>query len=143
MTNRLDCIDKAAIRHGRFDKVFYVGLPDFDCRKALLKMEVGKLPHEKRIDYDSLAMMSECLAAVDLTYAVKEAARLTFCACLETRRSNLVVKESLLRKTIEATHHSVSDVEMRNYERIWDEYVNKNKNRRQTLGYLAQKTMSL
>ncbi len=143
MTNRLDCIDKAAIRHGRFDKVFYVGLPDFDCRKALLKMEVGKLPHEKRIDYDSLAMMSEGLAAVDLTYAVKEAARLTFCACLETHRSNLVVKESLLRKTIEATHPSVSDVEMRNYERIWDEYVNKNKNRRQTLGYLAQKTMSL
>lgn len=137
MTNRLDCIDKAAIRHGRFDKVFYVGLPDYMCRKELLKMEVGKLPHEKRIDFDSLAVMSEGLAAVDLAYAVKEAARLTFSACLETHRNNLVVKETLLRKTIEATHPSVSNVELRNYERIWDEYVNKNKNRRQTIGYLA------
>lgn len=137
MTNRLDYIDKAAIRHGRFDKVFYVGLPDYGCRKALLKMEVGKLPHEKNIDYDNLAMMSEGFAAVDLTYAVKEAARLTFCACLETHRNNLVVKEALLKKTIEATHPSVSNAELRNYERIWDEYVNKNKNRRQTIGYLA------
>lgn len=137
MTNRLDCIDKAAIRHGRFDKVFYVGLPDFGCRKALLKMEVGKLPHEKHIDFESLAKMSEGFAAVDLTYAVKEAARLTFCACLETHRNNLVVKEALLRKTIEATHPSVSNAEMRNYERIWDEYVNKNNNQRHAIGYLA------
>ena len=137
MTNRLDCIDKAAIRHGRFDKVFYVGLPDYACRKALLKMEVGKLPHEKRIDFDSLATMSEGFAAVDLTYAVKEAARLTFCACLESHRNNLVVKEALLRKTIEATNPSVSNAEMRDYERIWDEYTNKNTNRRHAIGYLA------
>ena len=137
MTNRLDCIDKAAIRHGRFDKVFYVGLPDYACRKALLKMEVGKLPHEKRIDFDSLATMSEGFAAVDLTYAVKEAARLTFCACLESHRNNLVVKEALLRKTIEATNPSVSNAEMSDYERIWDEYTNKNTNRRHAIGYLA------
>jgi len=137
MTNRLDCIDKAAIRHGRFDKVFYVGLPDYACRKELLKMEVNKLPHERHIDFDSLAMVSVGFAAADLSYAVKEAARLTFCACLETHKNNLVVKEALLREMIENTRPSVSCAELRNYERIWDEYINKNINKRQTIGYLA------
>lgn len=137
MTNRLDCVDKAAIRHGRFDKVFYVGLPDYMCREALLKMEVDKLPHERRIDFDELASMSEGFASVDLAYAVKEAARMTFRSCLATHRNNLVVKEALLRKVIESTHPSVSSAELRNYERIWDEYCNKNINKRQTIGFLA------
>lgn len=137
MTNRLDCIDKAAIRHGRFDRVFYVGLPDYGCRKALLKMEVGKLPHEKYIDFDSLAKMSEGFAAVDITYAVKEAARLTFCACLEKHKNNLVIEEKLLKKMLEGTRPSVSSAELRNYEKIWNEYINKNNNKRQTIGFLA------
>lgn len=137
MTNRLDCIDKAAVRHGRFDKVFYVGLPDYVCRKALLEMEVGKVPHEKHIDFDSLAAMSEGFAAADLSYAVKEAAKVTFCACLETHKNNLVVKETLLKEMLENTRPSVSSVELRNYERIWEEYINKNIKQRQTIGYLA------
>lgn len=137
MTNRLDRIDTAAIRHGRFDKVFYVGLPDFVCRKELFKMEVRKLPHERNIDFDSLAMMSEGFAAADLTYAVKEAARLTFCACLETHRNNLVVKEALLRRMIENTRPSVSGAELRNYERIWEEYANNKTNSHKAIGFLA------
>lgn len=138
MTNRLDCLDTAAIRHGRFDKVFYVGLPDLDCRKQLLKMEIGKLPHERKIDYHGLAMMTEGFTAGDLSYVVQEAARLTFCACLETQRDDLVIKNELLKSVIETTVPSVSSEEMRNYERIWAEYTHKNTNQRQTIGYLAK-----
>ena len=135
MTNRLDCMDKAAIRHGRFDKVFYVGMPDLACRKELLKMEVGKLPHEKRIDYEGLAVMTEGFASGDLAYVVKEAAKLTFYASVERRKGDLVIKESLLREVIAATIPSVSSEDLRVYEKIWAEYTNKNANQRRAIGF--------
>lgn len=135
MTNRLDCMDKAAIRHGRFDKVFYVGMPDLACRKELLKMEVGKLPHEKRIDYEGLAVMTEGFASGDLAYVVKEAAKLTFYASVERHKGNLVIKESLLREVIAATIPSVSSEDLRVYEKIWAEYTNKNANQRRAIGF--------
>jgi len=126
MTNRLDCLDKAAIRHGRFDKVFYVGLPD-----------LGKLPHEKHIDYKGLAEMCEGFTAGDIAYVVKEASRLTFLACLNKRKNNLVIKEALLKEVIAATIPSVSNEELRVYERIWEDYSNKNVNRSRTIGFRA------
>ena len=136
-TNRLDSIDKAAIRHGRFDKVFYVGLPDFVCRKELFKMEVAKRPHDRQIDYDALAQMSDGYTASDLSYVVQEASRLTFSACMDDKKYDLVINEALLRKVLQQTHPSVSGDELRSYERTWNEYLKINANRRPTIGFLA------
>ena len=137
MTNRLDCLDRAAIRHGRFDKVFFVDLPDATGREELLRMEVGKVPHESHIDYKGLAMMCEGFTAGDLTYVVKEAARLTFSACLSAQEDNLVLDEALLKKVLSATRPSVTTEELRQYRRIWDEFMNKSTTQRQTIGYRA------
>jgi transitional endoplasmic reticulum ATPase len=135
MTNRLDCLDRAAIRHGRFDKVFYVDLPDVTGREELLKMEVGKVPHETHIDYKSLAMMCDGFTASDLSYVVKEAAGLTFSTCLSSHNDKLVIKETLLKEVALATRPSVTTEELRKYRRIWDEFMNKDKTQRQVIGY--------
>lgn len=135
MTNRLDCLDRAAIRHGRFDKVFYVDLPDATGREELLRMEVGKVPHEPRIDYKSLAMMCDGFTAGDLSYVVKEAAGLTFSTCLSSHNDKLVVKETLLKEVASATRPSVTTEELRKYRSIWDEFMNKNTTQRQAIGY--------
>ena len=135
MTNRLDCLDRAAIRHGRFDKVFYVDLPDATGREELLRMEVGKVPHESHIDYKGLAMMCEGFTAGDLSYVVKEAASLTFSTCLSTHKDNLVIDEVLLKKVLTDTRPSVTTEELRQYRRIWDEFMNKNTTQRQAIGY--------
>ncbi len=135
MTNRLDRLDRAAIRHGRFDKVFYVDLPDATGREELLKMEVGKVPHEPRIDYKSLAMMCDGFTASDLSYVVKEAAGLTFSTCLSSHNDKLVVKETLLKEVASATRPSVTTEELRKYRSIWDEFMNKNTTQRQAIGY--------
>lgn len=135
MTNRLDCLDRAAIRHGRFDKVFFVDLPDATGREELLKMDVSKMPHESHIDYGSLAKMCEGFTAGDLSYVVKEAARLTFSTCLSTHKDNLAIGETLLKKVLSATRPSVTTEELRQYRRIWDEFMNTNTTQRQTIGY--------
>ena len=137
MTNRLDCLDRAAIRHGRFDKVFFVDLPDATGREELLKMEVDKVPHVSHIDYKGLAKMCEGFTAGDLSYVVKEAARLTFSACLSAHEDNLVIDEALLKKVLSATRPSVTTEELRQYRKIWDEFMNKNTTHRQTIGYRA------
>ena len=137
MTNRLDCLDRAAIRHGRFDKVFFVDLPDATGREELLKMEVDKVPHETHIDYKGLAKMCEGFTAGDLSYVVKEAARLTFSTCLSIHEDNLVIDEALLKKVLSATRPSVTTEELRQYRKIWDEFMNKNTTHRQTIGYRA------
>lgn len=137
MTNRLDCLDRAAIRHGRFDKVFFVDLPDSTGREELLKMEVGKVPHASHIDYNGLAKMCEGFTAGDLSYVVQEAAGLTFSTCLSTHKDDLVIDEALLMKVLSATRPSVTTEELRQYRRIWDEFMNKNTTQRQTIGYRA------
>lgn len=43
-TNRPDIIDKALIRPGRIDKLFYVSLPDTETRQNIIRLKLGKMP---------------------------------------------------------------------------------------------------
>lgn len=44
-TNRLDILDPALLRKGRFDKIIRVGLPSKDGRFAILKVHFGHSRH--------------------------------------------------------------------------------------------------
>jgi SpoVK/Ycf46/Vps4 family AAA+-type ATPase len=43
-TNRPDLLDEALLRPGRFDRLVYVGLPDMDERRHILRIHLGKVP---------------------------------------------------------------------------------------------------
>ncbi|WP_457550778.1 AAA family ATPase [Archaeoglobus sp.] len=43
-TNRIDTIDTAILRPGRFDKLIYIPAPDRDAIKAILRVKTRKLP---------------------------------------------------------------------------------------------------
>ena len=58
-TNLVEQLDPALIREGRFDKVITIPLPSYELRIELFKLYVGKLKHEKDIDYELLAKMTE------------------------------------------------------------------------------------
>lgn len=47
-TNRLDVLDPALVRPGRFDRIITVGLPDFDGRIEVLKVSLCR-PTAKRL----------------------------------------------------------------------------------------------
>jgi transitional endoplasmic reticulum ATPase len=50
-TNRVDIIDPALLRPGRFDKLLEIPSPDGDTRLAILKVHTAKMPFKKTSDF--------------------------------------------------------------------------------------------
>jgi len=77
-TNYLERIDEAVIRPGRFDKKIYVPPPDFEARKEIFKLALSGRPHDKNINFDKLASMTENYSSAESVEGIIEtAARIT------------------------------------------------------------------
>ncbi|EKX74266.1 ATPase, AAA family domain containing protein [Theileria equi strain WA] len=72
-TNRPDMIDSAMLRPGRFEKLMYVPLPNYEGRIDILKKITSKVPMEKDIDLSILAQKTEGYSGADLAYLAREA----------------------------------------------------------------------
>jgi cell division protease FtsH len=77
MTNRLDMIDPAASRRGRFDHVIHVGYPGATEVQALLDNLVNKLPLESDIKTSEFASELAGRPLSDAAFVVREAARIS------------------------------------------------------------------
>ncbi|XP_052195606.1 probable inactive ATP-dependent zinc metalloprotease FTSHI 4, chloroplastic [Diospyros lotus] len=80
-TNRLDILDPALLRKGRFDKIIRVGLPSKDGRLAILKVHArNKFFHseeEKEILLQEIAELTEDFTGAELQNILNEAGILT------------------------------------------------------------------
>ena len=75
-TNRLEMIDAAILRRGRFDHLVEVGLPTDDEVSELLKASMRKVPTEGEIDTREVVKALTGRALSDTAFVVREAARL-------------------------------------------------------------------
>ncbi|MGI5989326.1 MAG: ATP-dependent zinc metalloprotease FtsH [Lachnospiraceae bacterium] len=73
-TNRIDILDPAIMRPGRFDRKVVVGLPDVDERLAILKVHARKKPMGDDVDLEALARTTAGFAGADLENILNEAA---------------------------------------------------------------------
>ncbi|HET7320489.1 MAG TPA: ATP-dependent zinc metalloprotease FtsH [Candidatus Saccharimonadales bacterium] len=73
-TNRMDVLDPALLRPGRFDRRVTIGLPDRQDREAILKVHFTKKPLAKNVDLDALAAKSAGSSGADLANIANEAA---------------------------------------------------------------------
>ena len=73
-TNRMDVLDPALLRPGRFDRRVSIGLPDRKDRLAILKVHFEKKPLAKGVDLDALAAKSAGSSGADLANIANEAA---------------------------------------------------------------------
>ena len=73
-TNRVDVLDPALLRPGRFDRRVGVGLPDRKEREAILKVHFAKKPVAKTVDIDALAAKTAGSSGADLANIANEAA---------------------------------------------------------------------
>ena len=71
-TNRVDLIDPALLRSGRFETHIELGLPDVAGRRALLA--ISDVPFDDTVDLDELAELGEGLSFADMTGLIREAA---------------------------------------------------------------------
>jgi len=73
-TNRVDAIDPALRRGGRFDREIEVGVPDRDGRKEILQVHTRNMPLADGIDLDAYAENTHGFVGADLESLGKEAA---------------------------------------------------------------------
>lgn len=76
MTNRIEMIDPAILRRGRFDHVVKVDMASREEVLALLSKLTGDLPCEDGIQLDSMASKLEGRPLSDVAFVIREAARL-------------------------------------------------------------------
>jgi transitional endoplasmic reticulum ATPase len=87
-TNRLDCIDPALLRPGRFDHIIEMPLPDLAARESILGIYTSKLDVAHDVRLDHLALRTAGYTGAELANLVHIAAR------------------SCLRRTVTATSTS-------------------------------------
>lgn len=73
-TNRVDILDKALLRPGRFDRRITVSLPDRTGREAILQVHTRKTPLHESVSLARLARMTTGMSGADLANLVNEAA---------------------------------------------------------------------
>ncbi|VVB67288.1 VCP-like ATPase [Candidatus Norongarragalina meridionalis] len=71
-TNRIDIIDSALLRPGRFDKLVEIPMPDEASRLAVLKVHASKMPLDK-VDLKIIAKQTDGYRGADLESLCREA----------------------------------------------------------------------
>jgi transitional endoplasmic reticulum ATPase len=73
-TNRVDDIDEALRRPGRFDREIEIGVPDKQGRLEILQIHTRAMPLEDEIDIEKLAATTHGFVGADLAALAREAA---------------------------------------------------------------------
>ena len=110
-TNYPNTIDPAILRAGRLDKKYYIGVPDIEARMALFRLYLNKRPYDFGLDYHQLADMTQGYVSSDIQLIVNDASR-------NALRQHSKITMELLKVAITNTAPSLSNNELRKYERI-------------------------
>ena len=93
-TNRVDILDPALLRPGRFDRQVYVGLPDIKGRRDILAVHARNKPLAEDVDLDKLAKGTSGFTGADLENLLNEA------ALLAGRRDEKAITMEDLQKSV-------------------------------------------
>jgi transitional endoplasmic reticulum ATPase len=72
-TNRVDMIDTALLRPGRFDKIIYIPNPDKVTRERILQIHVRGKPISNDIDLNKIVEMTEGFSGADVSSVINTA----------------------------------------------------------------------
>ena len=73
-TNRVDMLDSALLRAGRFDREIHVDLPDLNERKAIFLVHLKPIKIDESVDVDLLARQTPGFSGADIANVCNEAA---------------------------------------------------------------------
>lgn len=73
-TNRLDTLDEALLRPGRFDRQIEIGLPDVNSRKKILTLHGENKPLSEEVDLEALSKSTVYFSGAMLENLLNEAA---------------------------------------------------------------------
>ncbi len=88
-TNRIDILDEALLRPGRFDKHIYISIPSVNAREKILKEHLKNKPVAKGIDLISVALKMHGMSGAHIASVVNEAALI----CVKTNCHEISTRE--------------------------------------------------
>lgn len=91
-TNRLDLLDPALLRPGRFDRIIEVPLPDYKGRVEILQVLTRKVKLARDVNLEEIARLTEGMSGADLKAVVTEAG---YYAIREGRR--MITMDDMIR----------------------------------------------
>lgn len=128
-TNRLDLLDEALLRPGRFDRHIYVGNPNIKAREKILEVHTLNKPLDKSINIKDIARKTTGLSGAQLANIANEAAIIAVrknkstisstefdaaiervLAGLEVKNPSILAKEKNIVAIHEAGHALVSKI---------------------------------
>ena len=116
-TNRLDMIDPALLRPGRFGRLLFVGLPDFEARKNILKIHNKGRPLSTDVSFEDLAKESEGYTGADLAEISNSAVMLAIRQYLHTHNYANDSNAESIDLVIEPKHFKEATVDLRRNSR--------------------------
>jgi transitional endoplasmic reticulum ATPase len=120
-TNRIDMIDSALLRPGRFDRLLLTKTPTEEEREAILKIHTKNMPLAKEVSLKKLAEKTEGYVGADLEGMCREAGIIALRENINTKEIKLKHFEQALKKV----KPSVTSSTMEEYKRIEEEYIRK------------------
>ena len=111
-TNRLDIVDDALLRPGRFDRLLEVPLPDLEARKDIIKIHLKGKPLGKDVDINELAEKTSGYSGADLAAICNAAVMLVIKKHITKSKTEEQIKEgvSKLKVTMKDLLASLSKV---------------------------------
>ncbi|MFH1106957.1 MAG: CDC48 family AAA ATPase [Candidatus Micrarchaeota archaeon] len=108
-TNRIDIVDPALLRPGRFDKLIDIPVPDSDARLSILKVHTSKMPLDKSVDLKDFVKKTEGYSGADIEALCREAG-------MEALRENIEaasVTKKHFEKALSAVRPTVAQMQVR------------------------------
>ena len=103
-TNRIDLIDPALLRSGRFDLIFELPLPDLLTREKIFSIHTKNKPLGKKINLNNLALKTDTLTGSDIEFICRKAAMLAIREVIDkklTKSDSAMAEISILESHFE------------------------------------------
>jgi proteasome regulatory subunit len=109
-TNRIDILDRALLRPGRFDRIIEIPLPDVKGRLSILKVHTRALTMDESVNLEEIAAFTDQKNGADLKAICMEAGMFA----IRKERSSITHQDFLSaieKVTNDFNRHHISDVE--------------------------------
>ncbi|MEM4626027.1 MAG: AAA family ATPase [Candidatus Bilamarchaeaceae archaeon] len=118
-TNMPDLIDKALLRPGRFDKIFYIPPPDENTRKEMFKIHLGE--YGEGVNLDAVAKATDGYSGADIASICQSAKMQALRKKLEGVAKPKITTDDLLA-IISVRRPSITPSMLRTYELFLEKY---------------------
>lgn len=116
-TNEPDKVDEAFLRPGRFDRIFYVRLPDEKARGELIRIHLNNRKNNiSEEDIQTIVTETNLYSGADMVNLIEEAAYNAFSRRADENEESIMIELKDFEQALKKIIPSVTTVEMKKYE---------------------------